>query len=112
MITEVAIHTNKLISRNHDVSLFSDFADDPIEDGLTFFDLATWKFPSPPFCSNQQHLVSPFHEHSGSDDMFWRIQMHLFAPTGTYKPDYAVLFIGVNNPGGLFLEGGDGIGHG
>ena len=77
MITEVAIHADKSISRSHDIGLFSDFADDPIKDGLTFFDLATWKLPSPSFCSNQQHLISPFHEHPSSDDMFWRIRVHL-----------------------------------
>ena len=64
-------NADKSISRSHDVGLFSDFADDPIEDGLTFFDLATWKLPSPSFCFNQQYLVSPFHEHPSRDDMFW-----------------------------------------
>ena len=73
MIAEVTIHADKLISRSHDVGLFSDFADDPIEDGLTFFNLAAWKLPSPSLCFNQQYLISPFHEHSSSDDMFWRI---------------------------------------
>ncbi len=80
MITEVSIHADKLISRNHDVGFFSDFADDSIEDGLTFFDLAAWKLPPPSFCFNQQYLISPLHEHSSSDDMFWRIQVHLLLP--------------------------------
>ena len=77
MIAEVAIHADQSISRSHDVCLFPDFADDPIEDGLTFFDLATWKLPSPSFGSNQQYLVPPFHEHSSSDEVFWRIRVHL-----------------------------------
>ena len=72
MIAEVAIHADQSISRSHDVGLFPDFADDAIEDGLTFFNLAAWKLPSPSFCSNQQYLVSPFHEHPSRDDMFWR----------------------------------------
>ena len=80
MIAEVAIHADKSISRSHDVGLFSDLADDPIKDGLTLFDLTTWKLPTPSFCSNQQNLVSPFHEHSSSNDMFWRIRMHLLLP--------------------------------
>ena len=75
MIAQVAIHTDKSISRSHDVGLFSDFADDPIEDGLTLFDLATWKLPPSSFCFNQQYLVSAFHEHSSSDDMFGRVQI-------------------------------------
>lgn len=112
MITEVAIHADKSISQSLDVGFFSDFADDPIEDGLPFFDLAPRKFPSPPFCFNQQYLVSPFHEHSSSDDMFWRIRVHLLVPMVTYIADHAVFFIGLNNPGGLLLESGDGIGHG
>ena len=112
MIAEVAIYANKSISRSHDIGLFSDFADDPIKDGLTFFNLATWKLPSPSFCSNQKHLAAPFHEHPSSDDMFWRIRMHLSVPVSAYIPDHAVFFIGLNNPGGLFLESGDGIGHG
>ncbi len=77
MITEVAIHADELLSRSDDIGLFSNFADDSIEDGLTFLDLAAWKLPSPSFCFNQQYFVSPFHEHSGSDDMFWRIHIHL-----------------------------------
>lgn len=52
MIAEVAIHADKSISRSHDVGLFSNFADDPIEDGLTLFDLATWKLPPSSFCFN------------------------------------------------------------
>ena len=75
MITEIAIHADKSIDRSHDVGLFSDFADAPIENGLTFFDLAAWKLPPSSFCFNQQYLVSPFHEHSSSDDMFGRIQI-------------------------------------
>ena len=111
MIAEVAIHADKSISRNHDVSLFSNFADNPIEDGFPFFDLAAWKFPSPSFCFNQQYLASPFYEHSSSDDMFWRLQVHLFIPTGTYIPDHPVFFIGVDNPSSLFLKSGNRIGH-
>ena len=61
MIAEVAIHTDKSISRSHDVGLFFNFSDNPIKDRFTFFDLAPWKFPSPSFCFNQQYLVSPFH---------------------------------------------------
>ena len=80
MIAEIAIHANKSISRRHDVSLFPDFADDPIENGLTFFDLAARELPSPSLCFNQQHLISSFHEHSSSDDMFWRIRVHLSLP--------------------------------
>lgn len=53
MITEVAIYADKLIRRSDDVGLFFDLANDPIEDGLIFLDLAAWKLPSPSFCSNQ-----------------------------------------------------------
>ena len=38
---------------------------------LLNFILAAWELPSPSFCSNQQYLVSPFHEHPSRDDMFW-----------------------------------------
>ena len=31
------------------------------------------------------YLVSPFHEHSGSDDMFWRIRVHLLLPESNFS---------------------------
>ncbi len=80
-LTKVGIHPNKSISRGQDVGLFSDFTDDPIEDGLTFLYLATWKLPPPSWGFNQKDIVSSFHENSSSDDMFRWVRMHLL-PSG------------------------------